>query len=311
VAEYFSFEKVLKELQLDEEELKRMVSEGQIRAFRDDDKMKFRGDDIDSMKKGRQTDPTIILPGSGVEADDDDLGLDDFGDGDMDLDEEIALVEDDTSETLLDLDEVELEEDDEPDVGADTLAGDLMLDDEPELSLDDDDEDQIGTQPMETAMEETFVDDDDEEVGMTTEPLELVDDEEDEVDEPRTVVASKNKTQRAPQRSGRSSARQPVPEQGEGMGWTIALVMAAAIMLYVGMFAVDMMGRPGASGGATEPVAKLMSEKFLGEKWEKTNANKLSDGSELDRDLGMDDDETDEDEEEEGGDEEGGDEEDE
>jgi len=263
VAEYFSFEKVLKELQLDEEELKRMVSEGQIRAFRDDDKMKFRGDDIESMKKGRQTDPTIILPGSGVEEDDDDLGLDDFGDGEVDLDEEIALVEDDTSETLLDLDEVSLEEDDEPDVGADTLAGDLMLDDEPELSLDDDDEDQIGTQPMDAAMEETFVDDDDEEVGMTTEPLELVDDEEEEEEEkPRTVVASKNRTQRAPQRSGRTSARQPVAEQGEGLGWTIALVSAAVVMLYVGMFAVDMMGPSGASGGATQPLQRFASETF-------------------------------------------------
>jgi hypothetical protein len=300
VAEYFSFEKVLKELQLDEEELKRMVSEGQIRAFRDDDKMKFRGDDIESMKKGRQTDPTIILPGSGVEEDDDDFGLDDFGDGEVDLDEEIALVEDDTSETLLDLDEVSLEEDDEPDVGADTLAGDLMLDDEPELSLDDDDEDQIGTQPMEAAMEETFVDDDDEEVGMTTEPLELVDeDEEEEEEKPRTVVASKNKTQRAPQRSGRSSARQPVAEQGEGMGWTIALVMAAAIMLYVGLFAIDW-ARSTTTGGATEPMAKFAAQKFFGEKWEKDTAKQDLDDTSADRDLGLDDEgEDDEDEEEE------------
>jgi hypothetical protein len=281
VAEYFSFEKVLKELQLDEEELKRMVSEGQIRAFRDDDKMKFRGDDIESMKKGRQTDPTIILPGSGVEADDDDLGLDDFGDAEVDLDEEIALVEDDTSETLLDLDEVSLEED-ERDVGADTLAGDLMLDDEPELSLDDDDEDQIGTQPMESAMEETFVDDDDEEVGMTTEPLDLVDDDEDEsAGKPRTVVASKKPTQRAPQRSGRTSARQPVPEQGEGLGWTIALVMAAAVMLYVGMFSIDW-ARSTTSGGMTEPLAKMAATKVFGEPWEKDSAKKES------RDTGRD-----------------------
>lgn len=285
MAEYFSFEKVLKELQLDEEELKRMVSEGQIRAFRDDDKMKFRGDDIESMKKGRQTDPTIILPGSGVEEDDDDLGLDDFGDEEVDLDEEIALVEDDTSETLLDLDEVSLEED-EPDVGADTLAGDLMLDDEPELSLDDDDEDQIGTQPMEAAMEETFVDDDDEEVGMTTEPLELVDEEEEEEEEkPRTVVASKQKTQRAPQRSGRSSARQPVAEQGEGMGWTVALVMAAGIMLYVGLFAIDW-ARSTTTGGATEPMAKFAAQKFFGEKWEKDSATAERDSSADDYDVG-------------------------
>lgn len=216
--EYFSFEKVLKDLQLDEEELKRMVSEGQIRAFRDDDKMKFRADDIDSLRKGRQTDPTIILPGSGVERDEGGLNLDE---PEVDLDEEIALVEDDTSETLLDLDDVSLKEErtEEKGAGADTLAGDLMLDDEPELALDDD-EDQIGTQPMEAAVEETFVDED-EEVGMTTEPLELPDEEEAPPEEkPKTVVASKRETKRAPVRSGRASARGPVG-QVENPGWVV------------------------------------------------------------------------------------------
>ncbi|MBI3268391.1 MAG: hypothetical protein HYZ53_05165 [Planctomycetes bacterium] len=60
--EYFSFEDVLGELQLDEEELKRMVSEGELRAFRDENKMKFRKDDVENLKKGRITEPTIVLP---------------------------------------------------------------------------------------------------------------------------------------------------------------------------------------------------------------------------------------------------------
>ncbi|MBI5369047.1 MAG: helix-turn-helix domain-containing protein [Planctomycetes bacterium] len=60
--EYFSFEDVMGELQLDEEELKRMVSEGELRAFRDENKMKFRKDDVESLKKGRITEPTIVLP---------------------------------------------------------------------------------------------------------------------------------------------------------------------------------------------------------------------------------------------------------
>lgn len=266
MAEYFSFEKVLKELQLDEEELKRMVSEGQIRAFRDDDKMKFRGDDIESMKKGRQTDPTIILPGSGVEADDGGLDLDE---PEVDLDEEIALVEDDTSETLLDLDDVTMEE--EPvEAGADTLAGDLMLDDEPELALDEDDEDQIGTQPMEAAVEETFVDED-EEVGMTTEPLELVDEEEEYEEKPKTVVATKRETQRAPVRSGRTSARAPVA-QVENPGWVVAIIAASLLLLYTGLFAIDMMAGPGGVGGMTEPVARQVSESFLDEPWMKDKA---------------------------------------
>ncbi|KAF0245836.1 MAG: hypothetical protein FD180_1248 [Planctomycetota bacterium] len=66
MADYFSFEDVLGELQLDEDELKRMVSEGELRAFRDENKMKFRKDDVESLKKGRVTEPTIILPAGGA-----------------------------------------------------------------------------------------------------------------------------------------------------------------------------------------------------------------------------------------------------
>ena len=51
--DYFSFEDVMKELELGEEELKRMVSEGELRAFRDENKMKFKKEDVESLKKGR------------------------------------------------------------------------------------------------------------------------------------------------------------------------------------------------------------------------------------------------------------------
>lgn len=62
MADYFSFEDVLKELNIDEEELKRMVSEGELRAFRSENKMKFKAEDVDNLKKGRVTEPTVILP---------------------------------------------------------------------------------------------------------------------------------------------------------------------------------------------------------------------------------------------------------
>jgi hypothetical protein len=51
MAEFYSFEDVLKELNLDEEELKRMVSEGQLQAFKSEDKMKFKKEDIERLKK--------------------------------------------------------------------------------------------------------------------------------------------------------------------------------------------------------------------------------------------------------------------
>lgn len=91
--EYYSFERVLKELQIEEEELKRLVSEGEIRAFRDEDKMKFKKSDIEGLKKGRMTEPTIILPSSEG--------------GDSAEDSEVLLVEEETSETLLDIEDLE------------------------------------------------------------------------------------------------------------------------------------------------------------------------------------------------------------
>jgi len=51
--EFISFDKVLRELQMQEEELKRLVSEGEIRAFRDQDKMKFKKEDVDRFRKAR------------------------------------------------------------------------------------------------------------------------------------------------------------------------------------------------------------------------------------------------------------------
>jgi len=47
--DFLSFEKALRELNMRSEELKKLVSEGEIRAFRDGDSMKFRADDIKAL----------------------------------------------------------------------------------------------------------------------------------------------------------------------------------------------------------------------------------------------------------------------
>ena len=65
--EFYLFEDVIKELQLSESELKRMVSEGEIRAFRDADKIKFKKSDVDDLRKGRSAEPTVILPPGEIE----------------------------------------------------------------------------------------------------------------------------------------------------------------------------------------------------------------------------------------------------
>jgi excisionase family DNA binding protein len=47
--EFYTFEEVLKQLHIDEGKLKRLVSEGEIRAFREGDEMKFKRSDIDTL----------------------------------------------------------------------------------------------------------------------------------------------------------------------------------------------------------------------------------------------------------------------
>ena len=76
MADYFSFEDVMGELELSEEDLKRMVSEGELRAFRDENKMKFKREDVENLKKGRITEPTIILPTTPSQGATDDTVLD-------------------------------------------------------------------------------------------------------------------------------------------------------------------------------------------------------------------------------------------
>ena len=47
--DFVSFEKALRDLKMQSEELKRLVSEGEIRAFRDGQSMKFKREDIESL----------------------------------------------------------------------------------------------------------------------------------------------------------------------------------------------------------------------------------------------------------------------
>ena len=52
--EFYTFDEVLRQLNIDENRLKRLVSEGEIRAFREGDQMKFKRGEIDNLAgKGR------------------------------------------------------------------------------------------------------------------------------------------------------------------------------------------------------------------------------------------------------------------
>ena len=54
--DYYSFDEVLNDLKLEEDELKRLVSAGEIRAFRDKNTMRFKAEDVARLR-GHRTDP--------------------------------------------------------------------------------------------------------------------------------------------------------------------------------------------------------------------------------------------------------------
>jgi hypothetical protein len=105
--DYYSFEEVLKDLDMEEDQLKKLVSAGEIRAFRDKNTMRFKAEDIQRLR----------TDGDDLELDDD-LKLDDELELDLDLD--------------LDLDEgAELElTDDEPLLDLDDTGDELVLEDD-------------------------------------------------------------------------------------------------------------------------------------------------------------------------------------
>lgn len=184
---YKSFDDVLNELDMDEDELKRLVSEGQIRAFRDDDRMKFRSEDVASLARQR-------VPGSG--GDDLDLGETQLGG------EGLEVVEEETDETLLDLGNLSQDQDFE-DTGATsvptveladsgggedqdaTLTEELVFDETDELGgLDFGEGDADATQKIEGDLKL-----DDDELGLQTEPVE---------EKPKAKLPAKKKAAPAP-----------------------------------------------------------------------------------------------------------------
>ncbi|MCA8924663.1 MAG: helix-turn-helix domain-containing protein [Planctomycetes bacterium] len=91
--EYMTFQDVLEELQIDEEELKRLVSTAELRGFRAGSSMKFKRDDVMNLKQGRETEPTIILTDS-----DQEMGIAESSDE--------LILEDSTSDTVINIGDI-------------------------------------------------------------------------------------------------------------------------------------------------------------------------------------------------------------
>ena len=103
--EFMSFEDALKELRLKEEELKRLVSEGEIRAFREGETMKLRKSDVQNLRGELSGGEVVDLGGAGEE-----LVFED----DSDLDAGMATEEIAQADTIL--------EEDVEDVGVESAA---------------------------------------------------------------------------------------------------------------------------------------------------------------------------------------------
>ena len=107
--EFYTFDEVIKHLSIDEQRLKRLVSEGEIRAFREGDEMKFKKNDIDTLDIGASEEGEtreIDLAGGGAEASEtltDDLIFDEGDELDLSSDDAgMATAEISSQDTFVD-----------------------------------------------------------------------------------------------------------------------------------------------------------------------------------------------------------------
>ena len=244
--DYFSFEDVMKELELGEEELKRMVSEGELRAFRDENKMKFKKEDVESLKKGRITEPTIILPSTPSSETTDETVLD------LDIGQETAALSD-TSAQL-------------------AAVGGKGRREEEDLV--------VPSEEVGSDQEETFIEEDTD-TGLSTEPLKLADEAAEE-----TVAAEAVEEEPPPpppparKRTGMTgvnrkvTARIPVAVEQEierkraHPVWTLFIFLALIASLYSGFFFVDMVRMESGLASAPSDMTAGTAEWVLKKFWE-------------------------------------------
>lgn len=261
MADYFSFEDVMGELEVSEDDLKRMVSEGELRAFRDENKMKFRKEDVENLKKGRITEPTIILPSTPGGGQD---------------------------ETVLDLD-ISTETASFKSGGQDISAADTATGDDDLLINTDssgEDESVVGLEA-----DDTFIEEGESDTGLTTEPLQLAD----EVEAAETVESEPVTEEIAEPARGRSrvgkrvTAQIPMATEEEierrraSPVWTIFMLLALVAGLYSGITAFDLLrmenGLADQPSALTQGMAKWTLDQFWGDaKWVEFHTSEFPEG---------------------------------
>lgn len=220
MTDYMNFDEVLDALQVDAAELKKMIKEGQLSAFKDGSEVKFRSTDVDAVRKGLETEPTIILPTDEVDlADEVEAEVEEVDFGASDDDIEISVA-----------DSADLQMDEVPTIDmtddSQNVTEDIEFETEGDFAFGEDDT--VVTQEM--GAEDTFVEEDedeDEDPGERTEALrftdEIADDDDDfEDDEP----AQKGGGRRRSRRGGEEVAEQTP------IGIMILLIVTFLVMTF-------------------------------------------------------------------------------
>jgi len=191
--EFYTFDEVVRQLKIDEGKLKRLVSEGEISAFREGDVMKFKRTEIDKLSTksgGSETSETVL--------------------SEITLEDEAPAFEE----------------------SGETLTDDLVFessDTGDKINLGD----QAGLATEEISSQDTFIEDVSDDIGMTTEPIDLSADlteevEEEEIEEvPLRGGAGGGRSE--PRRGGaRRAAAAEAPAGNPGI--TFALVLSAIVL---------------------------------------------------------------------------------
>jgi len=188
--EVYTFDEVVRQLKIDENKLKRLVSEGEISAFREGDVMKFKRTEIDKIATksgGSETSETVL--------------------SEITLEDEAPAFEE----------------------SGETLTDDLVFessDTGDKVNL----EDQAGLATEEISSQDTFIEDTGDEVGMTTEPIDLSADLTEEVEEEEIEeIDAPARRGGAPAARGGRRAAVAEPAAGSP-GITFALVLSAIVI---------------------------------------------------------------------------------
>ena len=229
--EFYTFDEVVRQLKIDEGKLKRLVSEGEISAFREGDVMKFKRTEIDKLSTksgGSETSETVL--------------------SEITLEDEAPAFEE----------------------SGETLTDDLVFessDTGDKINLGD----EAGLATEEISSQDTFIEDVSDDVGMTTEPIDLSADLTEEVEEEEIEEVAMGGGGRGGQRPQRGGARRAAAAEAPAgnPGITFALVLSAIIVFLAFAMAWHSSDEDNALGdGMMRNISGMVYDKFGSKKVE-------------------------------------------